>query len=653
MKKILTTILSVLLLASFTLSSCGDTTESGSSHDSVESEISAAESEISSEESSEEPMIPDENAKAVWQDSFADADFGISSANDVYDLRVYNKGVESDVSASPSEGDVKYLFSGKENTRIVNFSDGYMLSFPGNNIDTNLKLAALRVQYTNETSILTVTKETSNPYGNNENSWNIYLTEWLNRYINNVEFLAANTINRTRKAAVYTDFLPGYTVMFYDMFIRLSKQIERPYYNIAIVREDGVYDKFWLFVMKSTEKSDDVFDTIIKSFKEIEPQGTAVNSQGQYKLTVPDYWNDETKAYFEKFCNQNTCDWGMFVRSMPNEKSSTTADEGAKLEAEQTRLSTAFDYDFDIMPTYMHIGWGDERHYFPTTLANKYAGGNGFNGKPVLQFTYQFTTLNNSNLAGYTPMFDIIRGSYDKHFRQLAKDIKAYGKPVLFRLCNEMNTDWTSYCGIVTLLDPDIFVMSWERLYNIFREEGVDNCIWIFNPIAKSTPYSSWGEALCYMPSEECVQALGLTYYEMNNGTGVDTFKNMYTYEYTTFNPNYAEFPWIISEFACGSGGERSYNWGTSSYDVTTLRRNANLQARWVKEMFDCFEKSDEPGYEFAKKIKGAVWFSVNDYATIDGQTYIINNLRLDDELTKTLENFRDGLARSHAKSNG
>ena len=163
---------------------------------------------------------------------------------------MYNKGeVTTDLDTEPASGDVKYVFGGKENTRIINYADGYMLSFPGAEIETNLKLAELRVQYKNENSILTLSKETSNPYGNTESGWNTYLTEWLNRFIDNADFLAANSINRTRKAATYEDFLPGYTVMFYDMFIRLSKQIERPYYNIAIVRENGVYDKFWNRVM--------------------------------------------------------------------------------------------------------------------------------------------------------------------------------------------------------------------------------------------------------------------------------------------------------------------------------------------------------------------------------------------------------------------
>lgn len=61
-------------------------------------------------------------------------------------------------------------------------------------------------------------------------------------------------------------------------------------------------------------------------------------------------------------------------------------------------------------------------------------------------------------------MFDVLRGKFDDFFASLARDVKSYEQPVLFRLNNEMNTDWTSYCGMVTLLDPDIFIMTWAKI---------------------------------------------------------------------------------------------------------------------------------------------------------------------------------------------
>jgi aspartate/tyrosine/aromatic aminotransferase len=59
--------------------------------------------------------------------------------------------------------------------------------------------------------------------------------------------------------------------------------------------------------------------------------------------------------------------------------------------------------------------------------------------------------------------------------------------------------------------------MTWERMASIFKEVGADNILYIFNPTGKTFPYCNWGEDLCFLPSLEYVQILGLTYYEYNN----------------------------------------------------------------------------------------------------------------------------------------
>ena len=93
----------------------------------------------------------------------------------------------------------------------------------------------------------------------------------------------------------------------------------------------------------------------------------------------------------------------------------------------------------------------------------------------------------------------------------------------------------------------------------------------------------------------------------------------------------------IISEFACGSGGNASGDLG----------RNRDEQAKWVADMFAAFAADEmEP---WAASIKGAVWFNVNDYAS---STVITNRLQIFDpnsknydDLAGTIEAFREGFA--------
>ncbi|MBR5135284.1 MAG: hypothetical protein IKV35_06770, partial [Clostridia bacterium] len=439
-----------------------------------------------------------------------------------------------------------------------------------------------------------------------------------------------------------TTLLSGYTVSIYDIAIDWQGKVEMPYYSIAIIRKYYTYNTFYLMVLKSSAPTTGMIDRLIRSFSEFSAYGTAINSQQQYNQIIPASWNEETKTYYNKLVTQNTTDWGFFSYSMYEDSDYDYDLQYRNINNEKNRLTEAIGQEYGIMPTYTHLGYGNYLPSFPSSMAESFAGGNGFNGKPVLQFTYQYTISNNTNLAGPTPVFNVMRGDYDAHFRQLARDIKNYGKPVLFRLNNEMNTDWTSYSGIVSLLDPDIFISGWRRLYDIFEQEGVDNCIWIFNPFTPTTPYSSWGNTLCYMPGEEYVQILGLTNYEMGNGSTVESFYSMYNEVYENSKDYFMNMPWVISEFACGAGGEVKYNWDYDYWQSTTLGRNRTQQATWISYMF--YYLNNRNSYAFCKNIKGAVWFNCNDYAYSGDNAYILNYLSLDTSATTSLRAFKNGL---------
>ncbi len=587
------------------------------------------------------------NPALIWKSTYADATNGFSSASKVTSAAYYiNNKQKKDFSAPTSMGDCKQIFYNATSARVVNLADGYAITLPYTDFKADYSLSELRSRYESDEFVLNISKENKNPYGNTAGSWNTYLTEWLNRFVADDSFLSSNNISRVRATSESTSKLSGYTVLNYDLYINDSENIAMPYYHIAIIRKTTDYINFHILVMKATTNSYAKMDQIVKSFKSIAAVGgEATNEKVAFECEVPEYWSDETKAYYNKLQTQSATDWGFFSASMVDNGDSSYTTNGNKIQSEYDRLSTALDYDYEIMPTYTHIAWYNNTNEFPAEHAARFAGGNGFNGKPVLQLTYQFTTSNNVNLSGYTPMFDILRGDYEEQFRRLARDIKAYDKPILFRLNNEMNTDWTSYSGIVTLLDPDIYIMTWEYLYDIFLEEGVDNCIWIFNPIAVTTPYCDWGEYLNFMPDPDYVQVLGLTSYEMGNGTTLKSFEDHYRQLYEKNTPYYDNYPWIISEFGAGAGGEKAYNWSTSSWDTTTAGRNHAQQAQWVTDMFECFKHRDEAGYEFVKNIKGAVWFSCNDYTSINNTNYITNYFELDASLTKTLAAFKKGLA--------
>ena len=594
-----------------------------------------------SESLSDKPNEDTGKIEDVWNDEYQDANNSFNQET-IESAKLFYKGDYVNLNTSVSKRkDVKYEFYTKDSMRLVNSPEKYAITIPSKDVEIDYSLGKYRVQVGFDDSMLTISHETSNPYGSNSGSWNTYFNEWVNRYVNNPKYLEDNNLQYSRDIITSKTILDGYEVITYSIKINDNENVDKPYYDISIVRKEKEYIEFYMFVMKSKTNQSAKHDEIIKSFKMIEQFGYSENHVGQFENKANPKWNQETLNYFNKINEANTLEFGFFSHSLVDDNDIENRDYVYdRVSKENARLKLLTGYDQEICATYTHLSWGDIPMYFPSTLASQLASGNGFNNKPVLQFTLQYTTNNNNvNIYNkennYTPMFDILRGKYDEYFNRLAKDIKAYGKPVLFRLNNEMNTDWTSYCGMITLLDPDIFQMTWIRLYKIFEENGVDNCIWIFNPIAVSCPYSSWGEDLCYMPGIDYVQALGLTRYEMlNDLSTMKSFKDGYTILYDKNKEYWMNYPWVVSEFGCAAGGAIA-----EDGHLTTLYRNKDVQAKWVGDMFECLTNKEEN--EFCKKISVMVWFNANDYK--DGK--IMNSLYLDDELKDTFDALKKGLA--------
>ncbi len=608
------------------------------------------------EETEKDPMWADEKTieytfNEMYGNELVDNKNKFSSTSDIDKARILVNGeYDSEFYKTGSSRDVQMEFYNKTSVRIVNASGGMAYTIPyEEDMTYDYSIAKYRTQIHYSDSILSASAEYSNPYGNTIQSWNIYRDEWLLEFINSDKFLTDNNINVIEKTYEDYEFKDGYEVYFYSLEIKDKGNIDMPFYTIGLVKEKNEYIQFGLFVMKSHIDKTDVMKDIIDSYTKLKRSGTAKNYYDAGAPEADPMWNDATKNYYEMLNKQETTQWGSFNRSMPggvnevNPGNSVYEKEYATSIDLKNKVEEIWDHHMEIYPTYTHLEYYNNKHYFPLAMANELAGGNGFNNKPVLQFTYQFTSNNNlvnaSNPNGtMTPMFDILRGKYDEHLIKLAQDMKAYKEPILFRLNNEMNTDWTSYCGMVTLLDPDIFNMTWRYLYDIFEEQGVDNAIWIWNAVADSIPYSSWGEDLCYNPGEKYVHLLGLTSYEMlNNADNYGTFEEKYTELESKNDKAWSQYAAIISEFACGSGGATTGELG----------RNADIQAQWVEDMFKCL--NDPNRLTYIKRIIGIVWFNTNDYEYVDGDYIISNRLRFVDSLLDPWDEDYSDLAKTHA----
>jgi len=596
-------------------------------------------------------LSPREIAQNIWQPEFADDIF--TEPSDVTGLTTYwNREVRTSAPGTIREvDDVKFMLSNGEQSRFVNMSDGYAITLPTDNFETNLQWSGVRVQLANESRVITITREDQNPYGRSAGGtpegWDLYYSDWITRWVRNDRFLRANRLDRIRPMRSQDEtILEGYAISSFDIHIRNSENIEMPYYNIAIIRPIGEYIRFLMIVQRSTHDVTEEFDAMIQSLSEFEPQGTSTSDESPLPVQIPDYWDDATRAYFNRLLDQDYIDWGFFTDSLYCNRVREYQNIRTSMERNQRNLQYAFNHTFTVMPTYTHIGFHGTTHNFPATAALEFAGGDGFNGRPVLHLSYQFTICNNSSLYGYTPMFQIMNGYYDELFREIAQGIRKYGYPVLFRLNNEMDTDWVSYAAIVTLLDPDIFSATWERMYDIFIEEGVTNAIWIFNPNTPSIPFSNWGYWLSYLPRLDTMHILGITAYEMGNNINFRSFEQYYRGIYERKSAWFGDWPWSISEFAAGSGGESMFNFDTGQRQLTESMRHAWEQADWIEDMFRIMNNRHLDENAWVRPIRIAIWFNRNDYVDHQGHgRMIMNHLNIGDHTPMAMEQFLRGLA--------
>lgn len=270
-------------------------------------------------------------------------------------------------------------------------------------------------------------------------------------------------------------------------------------------------------------------------------------------------------------------------------------------------LENDIGYEFNIHLIYQNIGRdlaGESLYSMLTRI---------FDEKNIPELTLQTVAQDNGLMV-----YDILNGDYDWFFDQYAQDVAAYGKPVLFRFCNEMNGDWCTYSAFWYARDVDLYNELYKYVFEKFRAAGADNAIWVWNPNHQSFPDYKWNSEYLYYPGDAYVNVIGLTAY--NTGTYYPaekwtSFTDLYRNYYNRAAAHYDQ-PFMITEFACSAvGGDK---------------------AAWITDMFNHL-----PEYP---RIKAAVWWNGADYdltkaSKPEARPYYLSSLN------GSVQAFRLGLA--------
>ena len=396
-----------------------------------------------------------------------------------------------------------------------------------------------------------------------------------------------------------------YVTQWYRDGLQRVEHDKNHYITYDIEEKDAYYT---IFVKSAFPIPDTTrYDELVKSFKlcdaaPVDAETIAVKHWRSEAVDVKARgWDWETRRFYARcFGEDARLQWGIFERGTSLGKNAAIYD-----------LEERLDYSFDYILCYSHYYKDPSTN--PYVPIGKVLADARKDGKVV-----ELTLLMNAQKEPGNDVYDILKGEYDEHLHAYAKSIADFGHPVLFRLNNEMNTDWCRYSAYFTSKDTDIYKEVYRYIYGIFEEEGANrNTLWVWNPNGRTFPAFTWNHMLMYYPGDEYVDIVGMTgyntgtYYEAY-GEHWESFSSLYGRLYREYGTRFAQ-PFMLTEFACGVvGGDK---------------------VAWVKEMFDLIGRLD--------RIKVAIWWDHVDY---DSDGMVARDYRIDEPYA-VLEVFRSRLA--------
>lgn len=363
---------------------------------------------------------------------------------------------------------------------------------------------------------------------------------------------------------------------------------DRNYY--AMITFTRSYKELITVFMKSSQPLH--IEHIMPSFKLINKTGTMKNDT-VYGPTAKAF-DEKTKVFYDKyFVNNEKMDFGIFEPTYPI--------YAYRLE----QLENMFNYEFPVVLLYNSF-----QLPFKTDYMNKAKS----DGKVV---EYGMYTVDMVDGVEKDITLEILEGKYDDYLNNLAENFNEYDYPVLFRLNNEMNGEWVWYSSHKVGKDTDLFIDCWRYIYDKFKEQGVDNLIWVWNPNEKSFPNFAYNHYLNYYPGNEYVDVVGLTAYNTGNYYNGEIWRS-FSQSYDHFYYDYVKHfnhPMMITEFSGASAG--------------------GDKAAWFDDMFNKMSSYD--------RIKLAVLWNGQDYDMSKPGKTVSRNYRLDLE-QDVINSVRNGL---------
>jgi beta-mannanase len=182
-----------------------------------------------------------------------------------------------------------------------------------------------------------------------------------------------------------------------------------------------------------------------------------------------------------------------------------------------------------------------------------------------------------ATLGPEQPRFQLTRilaGDYDQYVETWARQLAAFGRPVLLRWGHEMNGHWYPWGVGRAGTTSSHYVESWHYLWSAFRAVGADKVRWVWSPnvLAGAQAFEP-----CY-PGDAFVDWVGLDGYNWGGWRSWRSFSQVFGESYqriTAVSPK----PLMIAETACAEAGMRKARWITDALTVQIPLQLPHVQA--------------------------------------------------------------------------
>jgi cellulose synthase (UDP-forming) len=233
-------------------------------------------------------------------------------------------------------------------------------------------------------------------------------------------------------------------------------------------------------------------------------------------------------------------------------------DNGISVNKNVSEVEQILNKKMDIISFYLAWNKNIDSSFFNETLASVYNRG----AIPMITWEPWLNTFLDSLPEDKHVNESIIAGHLDTYINEFSIELKKINQPVFLRFSHEFDNPFYPWYDN-TANASDKFKEAWVHVHDIFKENGVENVIWVWNPWKPENIKT-------FYPGPDYVDWFGvniLNYATLKDQDNWYSFKDLYDSFHNAFQ-NLPETPVMISEYGVLKDGDNQRKWFSSFFNI-------------------------------------------------------------------------------------